>query len=82
MVHHTPTNKAMKESQPCKCFNRNGGNAIPKHAYPEAKGSNPTAGISLLWARNTFRGNSNYWQVSQEDAKELNISPVLNKIQD
>ena len=37
------------------CFTRNGGNAIPKHAVPEAKGSNPTAGFTLLWARNPFR---------------------------
>ena len=33
------------------------GNAIPKHAGPEAKGSNPTAGLTLLWVRNLFRGN-------------------------
>ena len=37
------------------CFTRNGGNAIPKHAGPEAKGSNPTTGLTLLWARNPFR---------------------------
>jgi len=34
-----------------------GGNAIPKHAGPEAKGSNPTAGLTLIWARKPFRRN-------------------------
>jgi hypothetical protein len=34
------------ESQRYNCFTRNGGNAIPKHAGPEAKGSNPTAGLT------------------------------------
>jgi hypothetical protein len=47
---------------------RNGGNAIPKQACPEAEGSNPTVGLTLLWARNPFRGNSNYWQATQEEA--------------
>ena len=28
---------------------------------PEAKGSNPTTGLTLLWARNPFRGNFNHW---------------------
>ena len=37
----------------------NGGNAIPKHAGPKAKGSNPTTGLTMLWARNPFRGNFN-----------------------
>ena len=32
----------------------------PKHAGPEAKGSNPTAGLTLLWVRNPFRGNFNH----------------------
>ena len=36
------------------CFTRNGGNAIPKHAGPEAKGGNPTAGLNLLWACSPF----------------------------
>jgi hypothetical protein len=30
------------------CFVRNGGNAILKHACPEAEGSNPTTGLTLL----------------------------------
>ena len=37
------------QSQQYNCCVRNGGNAIPKHAGPEAKGSNPTAGVTLLW---------------------------------
>jgi len=45
---------------------RNGGNAIPKHAGPEAKGSNLTVGLKLLWARNPFGGNFNHWQVSRK----------------
>ena len=56
------------ESQRYNCFTRNGGNAIPKHAGPEAKGSNPTTGLTLLWARNPFRGSFNHWQVSREEA--------------
>ena len=53
------------------CFIRNGGNAIPKHASPEAKGSNPTTGLTLLWARNPFRGNFNHWQVSRKEARQI-----------
>jgi len=34
----------------------NGGNAIPKHAGPEAEGSTLATGLTLLWARNPFRG--------------------------
>jgi len=52
-VHPVPTNKAMaSESQWCNCFIRNGGNAIPKHTCPEATGSKPTTGLTLLWAYN------------------------------
>ena len=40
------------ESQRYNCFTRNGVNAIPKLAGPKAKGSNPTTGLTLLWARN------------------------------
>jgi hypothetical protein len=32
---------------------------------PEAEGSNPTTGLTLLWARNPFGGNFNHWQVSR-----------------
>jgi len=35
------------ESQLYNCFTGNGGNAVPKHAGPEAKGSNPTNGRTL-----------------------------------
>ena len=55
------------KSQRYNCFTRNGGNAIPKHAGLEVKGSNPTAGLTLLWARNPFRGNFHHWQVSRKD---------------
>jgi len=37
----------------------------PKHAGPQAKGSNPTVGLTLLWVRNPFRGNFNHWQLSR-----------------
>jgi len=52
-------------------FTRNGGNATPKHAGPEAKGSNATAGLTLLWAPNPFRGNFNHWQVSRKEAGHI-----------
>jgi hypothetical protein len=45
-----------------------------KHAGPEAEGSNPTAGLTLLWARNPFRRNFNHWQVSQKEAGQ-NVRP-------
>jgi hypothetical protein len=45
------------------CFTSNGGNADP-----EAKGNNPTTGLTLLWAHNPFRGNFNHWQVSLKEA--------------
>jgi len=38
------------ESQRYNRFIRNGGNAIPKHAAPEAERSNPTTGLTVLWA--------------------------------
>ena len=41
---------------------------VRKHAGPEAEGSNPTTGLTLLWARNPFGGNFNHWQVSWEEA--------------
>ena len=59
------------ESQRYNCFTRNGENAIPKHAGPEAKGSNPTAGLTLLWARNPSRGNFNHWQVSRKETGQI-----------
>jgi len=30
-------------------------------------GSNPTTGLTLLWARNSFRGNFNHWRVSRKE---------------
>jgi len=48
---------------------------IPQHSCPEAKSSNPTAGLNLLCARNPFRGNSNYWQISQEG-----VGRIKNKL--
>jgi len=72
VVYPVLTNEEMMtESQRCNCFIRNGGNAIPKHAGPEAKGSNPTIGLTLLWVRNPFRGNFNQWQVSREEAGQI-----------
>jgi hypothetical protein len=53
------------------CFTKNGGNAFPKHGGTEAKGSNPTAGLTLLWARNPLRGNFNHWQVSRKEAGQI-----------
>jgi len=44
----------------------NGGNVIPKYAGPEAKGSNPTNGLTLLRVSYPFRGNFNHWQVSRK----------------
>ena len=61
----------MAQSQRYNCFARNGGNAIPKHAGPEAKVSNPTAALTLLWARNPFRGNFNRWKVSRKEAGQI-----------
>ena len=59
------------ESQLYNCFVRNGGNLIPKHAGPEAKGSNPTTGLTLLWARNTFRENFNHWRGLRKEAEQI-----------
>jgi len=59
------------ELQRYNCLTRNGGNAIPKHAGPEAKGSNPTTGLTLLWACNPFRGSFNHWQVSRKEASQI-----------
>jgi len=67
VIYPVPTNETMTtESLRYNCFIRNGGNAVPKHACPEAKGSSPTAGLNLLWAANPFRGNSNNWQELKE----------------
>jgi len=72
VVYPVLTNEEMTtESQRYNCFIRNGGNAIPKYASPEAEGSNPTTGLTLLWARNPLGGNFNHWQVSQKEAGQI-----------
>jgi hypothetical protein len=50
--------------------------SVPKHAGPEAKGSNPTTGLTLLLARNSFSGNFNHWQVSRKEAVQKHYSPA------
>jgi len=71
VVYPVLTNEEMTtKSQRYNCVTKNGENAIPKCAGPEAKGSNPTTGLSLLWARNPFRGNFNHWQVSQKEVRQ------------
>ena len=35
------------------------------------RGRNPTTGLNLLWARNTFRGNFNHWQVSRKEVGKI-----------
>jgi len=59
------------ESQRYNCFTRKGGNAIPKHAGPEAEGSNATTGLTLLWASIPLKGNFNHWQVSWKEARQI-----------
>jgi hypothetical protein len=61
----------MTKSQRYNCFIKNGGNAIPKRACPEDKGSNPTAGLTLLWARNALWEHSHHRQVSQEQPGQI-----------
>ena len=69
------TNEEMTtEPQQYNLFTRNGGKAIPKHAGTQVKGSNPTAGLTLLWARNPFRGNFKGWHVSRKEAGQIFFS--------
>jgi len=64
VVYPVPTNEAMTtESQRYKLFIRNEGNAIPQQACTEIKGSIPASGLTLLWACNSFRGNSKHWEI-------------------
>ena len=42
-----------------------------KHAGPEAKGSNPTAGLTFLCARNSLRGHFNHWKVSRKEDGQI-----------
>ena len=44
---------------------------LGEEACPAATVSNPTAGLTLRGARNPFRGNSNYWQISQDEAGRI-----------
>jgi len=69
------------QSQRYNCFTRNGGNAIPEQAGPEAKGSNPTTGLTLPWARNPFRGNFNHWEVSWKEAGQIFSNNNNNSVQ-
>jgi len=47
VVYPVLTNEEMAtQSRRYNCFIRNGGNAIPKHVGPDAKGSNPTTGLN------------------------------------
>jgi hypothetical protein len=74
VVYPVLTNEEMTiQSERYNCFSRNGGNAIPKHAGPEAKGSNPKTGLTLLCDSNPFRGNFNHWQVSRKEVGCLEI---------
>jgi hypothetical protein len=81
-----PTQKSSSLSRSITCSHKQGSddrvtavylfhqewkNCHPKHACPEAEGSIPTTGLNLLWALNPFRGNSNYWQVSQEETGRI-----------
>ena len=63
------------ESQRYNCFNRNGRYAILKQAGPKA-GSNPTTGLTPLWAHNPFRGNFHHWQVSRLPRVMKHYSPA------
>ena len=82
MVYPVLTNEEMTtQSQRYNCFTRNGGNAIPEQAGPEAKGSNPTTGLTLPWARNPFRGNFNHWEVSWKEAGQIFSNNNNNSVQ-
>jgi hypothetical protein len=48
-----------------------------KHAGSEAKGSNPTTGLTRVWARNPFRGNFNHWQVSHNEVGQIFFKHVF-----
>ena len=81
LVYPLPTNWAMtNESQWYNCLIRNRGNAIAKHACPTANGSHSTIGLTLLWARNPFRGNSNYWPIPEEDAGRKKSGETITEL--
>jgi hypothetical protein len=54
----------------------NEGNAISKHACPEAKDGH----LTLLLARNPFRGYSNHWQLSEEETGRIKQRDTLGQI--
>jgi hypothetical protein len=62
------------------CFITNGGNAISEHACPEIKDKNPTAGLTLLWLRNPFRGNSNYTRIPLIRTMVIRISNYPDRL--
>ena len=37
--------------------------------------SNPITGLTLLWARNPFRGDFNHWQVSRKEETSGYVRP-------
>jgi hypothetical protein len=77
MVYPVLTNEEMMtESQWYNCFNMNAGNVIPKHAGPQAKGSNPSTGLTLLCVHNLFRGNFNHWKVSRKETRQIYVIKV------
>jgi len=73
VVYPILTNDEMTtQSQRYNCFTRNGGNAIQKHAGPEAKCSNPTTALTLIWARNAFRGNfKHFWMLETGTGQQV-----------
>jgi hypothetical protein len=72
VVYTVTINKAVRTKSQCyNCFIANGENAIPKRACLEAKGSNPTAGPTLLWARTALWEHSNHRQVTREQLGQI-----------
>ena len=47
------------------------GKCHPKQACLEAKSNIPTAGPTLLWARNSCRENYSYWKVSHAETGRM-----------
>jgi hypothetical protein len=42
-----------------------------QNAFAEAKGSNPTTGLTLLWARNPFRGHQSLASLTRKSRTDL-----------
>jgi hypothetical protein len=68
---HIPCSHKRRKSHRYNCSIKNETNDIPKHAYPDAKGGNPTAGLSLFWTRNPFVLYFSHRQISQEKARRI-----------